>query len=245
MPAAGGVSIGHLLGGRVSYVQPTNGFRSGIEPVLLAAAVPARPGERVLEAGTGAGAALLCLGARIPGLAGLGVERDPALAALAERNFAANGFAPRFSVSCADIAALPEIGRFDHAFANPPWHAPSGTGSPDPAREAAKRAAPGLLAAWAERLAARLRPRGSLTLILPAGSLPRGLDALGAAGCGSAALLPLWPKPGRPARLILVQGVKDAGGAFRVLPGLTLHRAEGGYTEAAEAVLRHGAPIRL
>ena len=57
------VTQGHLLGGRVRYAQPRSGFRSGIEPVLLAAAVPARPGERVLEAGSGAGAAL---GAFIP-----------------------------------------------------------------------------------------------------------------------------------------------------------------------------------
>ena len=59
---------GHLLGGRVSYAQPREGFRSGIEPVLLAAAIPARPGEHVLEGGSGAGAALLCLAARVPGL---------------------------------------------------------------------------------------------------------------------------------------------------------------------------------
>jgi tRNA1Val (adenine37-N6)-methyltransferase len=48
---------GHLLGGRIRYRQPDTGFRSGLEPVLLAASVPARPGEHVLEAGTGAGAA--------------------------------------------------------------------------------------------------------------------------------------------------------------------------------------------
>ncbi|HJS85951.1 MAG TPA: SAM-dependent methyltransferase, partial [Acetobacteraceae bacterium] len=59
------VTGGTLLGGRVRYAQPAEGFRSGIEPVLLAAAVPARPGECVLEGGSGAGAGLLCLAARI------------------------------------------------------------------------------------------------------------------------------------------------------------------------------------
>src|SRR5277367_7136876 len=78
---------GHLLGGRVRYAQPRDGFRSGIEPVLLAAAVPARAGERVLEVGSGAGAALLCLAARVSGVVGLGLERDAALAALAADNF--------------------------------------------------------------------------------------------------------------------------------------------------------------
>ena len=83
---------GHLLDGRVRYVQPRHGFRSGIEPVLLAAAVPARAGDRVLEGGSGAGAALLCLAARVPGVRGLGIEQDPALVTLAKRNAAANGW---------------------------------------------------------------------------------------------------------------------------------------------------------
>src|SRR5208282_2971379 len=108
---------GHLLGGRVRYAQPRRGFRSGIEPVLLAAAVPARTGERVLEAGSGAGAALLCLAARVAGISGVGVERDPALTALAAHNAAANGWA-ELGFLAGDIAAVPDLGRFDHGFAN-------------------------------------------------------------------------------------------------------------------------------
>ena len=73
---------GNLLGGRVSYAQPARGFRSGIEPVLLAAAIPARPGERILEGGSGAGAALLCLAARVGQVQGVGIEQDPALASI-------------------------------------------------------------------------------------------------------------------------------------------------------------------
>ncbi len=76
----------HLLGGRVSYIQPAEGFRAGIEPILLAAAVPARSGERVLEAGSGAGAALLCLAARVPGVLGFGVEQEARLVLLAIDN---------------------------------------------------------------------------------------------------------------------------------------------------------------
>ena len=47
------ITHGHLLDGRVRYAQPAKGFRSGIEPVLLAASIPARAGQRVLEGGTG------------------------------------------------------------------------------------------------------------------------------------------------------------------------------------------------
>ena len=80
-----------LLDGRVLLRQPADGLRAGLDAVMLAAHVPARPGEAVLELGCGSGAALLCLLARIPGLEGIGVERDPGLAALAAENLRRNG----------------------------------------------------------------------------------------------------------------------------------------------------------
>lgn len=239
-------TTGSLLAGRVVYSQPRRGFRSGIEPVLLAAAVPARAQERVIEAGCGAGAGLLCLAARLPGIGGLGIERDPALAALAARNIAANGWAARLSAVAGDITASPAASeRFDHACANPPWHESAATPSPNPGRRAAKIAAADLLARWAAALAARLRHRGSLTLILPAEQLGRALAAAAAAGFGAATVLPLWPRAGRPARLIVVQAIKGAGGGERILPGLVLHGEAGGFTAEAEAILRGGAALPL
>lgn len=243
-PEAAQTTEGTLLDGRVRYAQCTDGYRTGIEPVLLAAAVPARPGQRVLEAGTGAGAGLLCLAARVPGLIGLGLERDPALAMLARRNFMANG-RDGVAVAVADAGRAPVPARIDHAFANPPWHAARASASPIAGRDRARRAQPGLPGAWASGLAMTLRHRGTLTLILPAASLSAWMNALAEAGCGAMALLPLWPHMGKPAKLILLQGVKGARGPCRVLPGLVLHHEDGSFTEAAEAVLRHGAALEM
>jgi tRNA1(Val) A37 N6-methylase TrmN6 len=238
------LTAGHLLDGRVRYAQPASGFRSGIEPVLLAAAIPARPGECVLEAGCGAGAGLLCLSARVADMEGLGIERDPALAALAARNSSANG-QRRLFFAAGLVEALPTRAVFDHAFANPPYHAESGTPSPDPGRDQAKREGRAGLALWAERLAARLRPGGTLTLIVPAARLPEAMAAITAARCGSLVLLPLWPRAGVAAKLVLLQATRGGRGTARLLAGLTLHRTETGYTEAAEAVLRHGEALAM
>ncbi|MBU6499474.1 MAG: methyltransferase, partial [Rhodospirillales bacterium] len=132
------ITQGWLLGGQVRHDQPKGGHRSGIEPVLLAASVPARPGQNVLEGGSGAGAALLCLAHRVPGVNGLGVEREPALAALATANAEASGVSGLRFVA-ADLTAWEPAERFDHAMANPPWHG-AGTASPDHRHEAARRA---------------------------------------------------------------------------------------------------------
>ena len=235
---------GHLLDGRVRYAQPRRGFRSGIEPVLLAASIPARPGARVLEGGCGAGATLLCLAARVPGIRALGIERDPGLAALARQNAAANGWAD-LAFAAADIAAVPPDQPFDHACANPPYHSDAGTASPDTARRAAKRAAAGLLAVWAAALARPLRPRGTLTFILPAAVLPEAMQAFVVAGCAPTAMLPLWAGPGRAAKLLLLRGVKGSRAPFRVLPGLILHAPDGGFTATTESLLRKGERLEL
>ncbi len=241
-----GETPGHLLGGAVRYSQLASGFRTGIEPVLLAAAIPARNGERVLEAGTGAGAALLGLAARRPGVVALGVERDPTLAALASRNIAANGWSARLSVTAADVVeAGATLGRFDHACANPPWHDAASTASADAARRAAKQGWAGLVASWASALASCLVRHGSLTFILPVALLTEALAGLDAADCGTRVLAPLWPKPSRQAKLILVQGRKGGRGHDRVIPGLVLHRPDGSSTEEAERILRAGAPWPL
>lgn len=231
-----------LLGGRVRYAQPESGHRSGLEPVLLAAATPARPGETVLEAGSGAGAALLCLATRIPGVAGLGVEQDPALVAMARDNAAANGFMSLAFAAC-DVATLPAETRFDHAIANPPWHDALGTPGADAARERARRGQPGLIATWVRAMAGAVRPRGTVTLIVAAGVVPQAMAAMAAAGAGSVRLIPFWPRAGVAAKLAIVQGVRGGRGPMVLAPGLILHEADGRFTRAADAVLADGGPI--
>ena len=238
------MSPDRLLGGRVLLRQPERGLRAGLDAVMLAAAIPAKPGERVLEAGTGAGPAILCLMARVTGIDAVAVERDPALAALARDNAAANGAAVEvIAGDIADPTLRARLPRCHHAFANPPYWA-AGTRPPEAQRAGATHADIVPLSAWAAFCAAPLRHRGSVTLILPAARVTEGMAALRAAGCGALALLPLWPRAGEPARRVILQGRRGARGPDRVLPGIVLH-AGAGWTDAAQAVLRDAAANAL
>jgi tRNA1(Val) A37 N6-methylase TrmN6 len=205
--------------------------------------VPASPGDAVLELGCGSGAAFLCLAARVPGIVVWAVEREPALVALARQNAALNGLADRVTVIEGDIAdpalrrALPRVA---HGFANPPFWA-GGSAPPGALRRAATHAdAP--LRAWAACLAAAVRHRGSATLILPAARLSDGLRAMGDAGFGSPALLPLWPRAGVPAKRAILAARRGGRGPDRVLPGLALHEGDADGAAAA-AILRDGAAL--
>lgn len=238
-----------LLGGRVMLRQEGAGLRATIEPVLLAAAIPAVAGEAVLEAGAGIGTASLCLLARVAGVRAVGVEQDAAQAEAAAANAALNGWAGRFTAiagSIGDQAVAREAaahGPFAHAMANPPWFS-GGTAPAGGARRAARHAdtAPPL-AAWVGFLAKRVTPRGSVTLILPASHLAEALAGFAASGVGSASVFPLWPRQGEPARRVIIAGLKGGRAPCRVLHGLVLHQADGRFTETAEAVLRHGAAL--
>ena len=94
-------------------------------------------------------------------------------------------------------------------------------------------------------LARPLRPRGTLTFVVPAALLPEAAAAFTTAGCAPTAMLPLWPKPRHLAKLLLLRGVKGSRAPFRVLPGLVLHAPDGTFTAEADAILRGGAALDL
>lgn len=240
-----------FLDGRLMIAQPRSGYRAAMDPVLLAAACAAGPGQSVLELGCGAGVASLCLGWRVPGLRLTGLELQPAYADLARRNAAANGVALR--VIEGDLARMPMPLRsesFDHVIANPPYFAPGGgTAARDAGRETAQREATPL-GVWVAQGLKRLMPGGWITLIQNADRLPELLSAL-APGAGSIAVLPIAPRAGRAAGRVLVQARKGARGPFRLLAPLILHAAPDhaedaeDLTKIAQSVLRCGEKLRV
>ncbi|MCW3780438.1 tRNA1(Val) (adenine(37)-N6)-methyltransferase [Defluviimonas salinarum] len=240
-----------FLNGRLRIAQPKGGYRAAMDPVLLAAAVPAKPGESVLELGCGAGVASLCLGARVAGLRLTGLELQAAYAALARRNADRNGLS--FEVVEGDLQAVPAALRaqsFDHVIANPPYYpAGGGTAAADPGRETALREATPL-AVWMAAGLRRLRPGGWLTVIQSADRLPDLIGALGP-GAGSLTLLPIAARAGRPAGRIILRARKGGRAPFRLLAPLILHEGAGhladgdDHTAAARAILRDGAAIQL
>ncbi|WP_110814174.1 tRNA1(Val) (adenine(37)-N6)-methyltransferase [Pseudoroseicyclus aestuarii] len=231
-------------------MQPRGGYRAGADSVMLAAAVPARSGEAVLELGCGTGAALLCLGARVPDLRLTGVELQPGYADLARRNAALNHIPAE--VVEADLRALPpDLKRpFDHVLFNPPYYdRRHSVPVSDPGRETAFGGET-VLADWIDAAARRLRRRGTATLILRIERVPEALVAM-EGRLGSLALLPLASRGGRPPERAILRGVKLGRAAFRLHPPLVLHegaRHEGDredYCAFVKDILRNGRELPI
>ncbi len=249
--ARGEVTEDKFLGGQLTLMQPRDGYRAGVDPVFLAAAVSAHEGESVLDLGCGVGAAALCLGHRVPGMKIVGVERQEPYADLARMNAFDNDI--DMDVFTADLGELPvevkEEG-FDHVIMNPPYHLPDrATTSADPGREAALfEDTP--LATWIDAATRRLKPRGYLTLIQKAERLPEILEAMDDR-LGSLLVKPLAPREGRAAILVLVQARKGGRGAFRLGAPLILHAGSEhvgdreSYRREVSAILRDGAHLPL
>ncbi len=237
-----------LLGGRVRLRQPVSGYRAGMDAALLAAAVNVRPGERVFEAGCGAGAVLTQVAARRPEGFLTGLERDPAAAALARENAALNGFEARTTVLTGDVAdgfRPLDLKPFDWAVSNPPFFDDAGAlRAPAPGKRGAWMADDGL-AAWSSILLKATREGGRILMIHRADRLADILSTLGEKA-GSFTILPIQPFADQPAKRVLVQAVRTGRAPLKLLPALILHDRSGAkHTPEAEAILRGEAGLEL
>lgn len=240
-----------FLGGRIKIWQPRKGYRAGVDPVILAASVPAKSGQSVLELGCGVGVASLCLAARIPDLKISGVEVQGEYAALARRNGIDNALP--FDVVTADLRALPadlRQRRFDHVIMNPPYFDRSaGTASDDTGKDIAF-GGDTPLRDWLEVGAKRVGPRGYLTLIQRMERLPEVLDGLNGR-LGAIVIRPVAGRAGRAPELFLLQARQEGRTPFRMAATLVMHEGamhqgdQESYTTEVSQALRNGAELPI
>jgi tRNA1(Val) A37 N6-methylase TrmN6 len=249
--AVAGFSEDAFLGGQLRLRQPRSGHRAGHDAMLLAAATAARPGDRVVDLGTGVGAAGLALARRVGRLALVLVEIDPDLAALARDNAAANAIAADVVVLdvAADARAFASAGlapdSVDVVLMNPPFNdAARHRASPDEGRAAAHVATATTLEAWVHAARRMLKSGGLLTLIWRADGVSDVLTAL-SRGFGSLAVQPVHGEPDKPAIRILVRAVKGGRAPSQILTGVMLNDAPGVPNADVAAILAGKGALAL
>jgi tRNA1Val (adenine37-N6)-methyltransferase len=234
-----------FLKGRLTIAQPKAGFRSGSDAVLLAAAAAGIKFTNAIEAGCGAGAALLSLQALCINQNGrlAGLEKDDAMAALANRNVQANGFLANIDIFMGDILAPPRSlsGKFDLVFSNPPFFDDvDSIRTPSPERQGAHvLGAP--LEDWIKGMLTLSAPKGRILLIHRAERLPDIFDAL-KGKAGDIGVYPIRPRTGEMAKRVIVSAQKGSRAPMRLLAGMDMHpqTGEGRFSSAYEAVCEGG-----
>ena len=216
-----------FLGGPLRLRQPKSGHRAGHDAMLLAAATPARAGDRVVEFGAGVGAAGLAVARRVSGIRLVLVEIDADLASLARENAAANAIGAETIMldvaSSAGSFAAAGLGpdSAELVLMNPPFNdAARHRASPDKA--VAHVADATTLESWIHAARRILKSGGMLTLIWRADGLAEVLKALDR-GFGSLVILPVHGDAGKPAIRVLVRAVKGGRAPNQILAALMLN----------------------
>ena len=243
-----------FLGDRLAIRQPAKGYRAGLDAVLLAACVrPKCSPAMLLDVGAGAGTVGLCAAARLPGLHAVLLEREAALAALANQNAVANGVSDRVRAVHASVSASAmelkayalEPDSFDCCAANPPFHDEvAGTPAAHPLKAASHAMPADALEDWARFMARMTRAGGQALMIHKAEALPRMLDAF-APRFGRLRILPIYARPQTNAIRVIIEGVKGSRAPLEIRPGFVLHVEGNGFTPAASAILREGAALEI
>lgn len=213
--------------------QPRTGFRFAADALLLAAF--ARPrGRAGLDLGTGCGVVSLALLLLHPqaDLVLTGADVNPEMLAAAGQNAGLLGFSGRFRAVRADLGqeegpgGLRELPpeSFDFAVANPPWR-PTGHGlvCPDPGRTLARFETGADLAAFARAASWGLKNRGRVHLVHPAERLADLIQALRLARLEPKRLRLVHSRSDGPARLVLLEAVKNAAPGLGAEPPLVLY----------------------
>jgi tRNA1(Val) A37 N6-methylase TrmN6 len=241
-----GFSQDYLLGGKVLIKQPTEGYRVAIDPIFLAASIDVHPGDAVLDIGAGVGAASLCLATRVPHVKVTGVELQRDYVRCAAENVRLNNLRGRVETLHGDLLRPPPrlaAGTFSHVMTNPPYlDATRNNISPNENKAMANLEGEADLDQWARFCLLMVKPKGSITFIHRSDRLAQIL-AFFSGKLGNITIYPLWPGKNKPAKRVLIRGIKNANGALRLLPGMVLHEDDGRYTREADGVLREAKPI--
>lgn len=235
-----------ILDSQLFVEQPAQGFRIAVDTILLAHFTPLLPHENLIEFGCGVGGALLALAHRVKNAHITGIEKQPELAKLCEKNIERNGFKDRVGVVAVALENLaPSFSAsFDHVMMNPPFHdAARHDSSPLLRKKIANTEENKSLSLWIEKAHEVLRQKGTLTLIHRADRVAE-ICAILSPLFPEIEILPLLPKEDKPAKRIIIVARKNAKEedtqkpTIKTRPPLILHTTQNTYTPEVEAILR-------
>jgi tRNA1Val (adenine37-N6)-methyltransferase len=217
-----GESIDRFLEGRLQLIQSRDGYRFSIDAILLSEFTTIRPGNVVIDLGTGCGIIPLMLLLTKPVGHAVGLEIQEELAFQAVRNVMLNGLEYRMDIVRGDIRYPPMAGASaDVIICNPPYRKiRSGRINPDPRKAIARHE---LLVSIDDILQAAvylLKKKGSVALIYPAVRLADILVRLRQFNLEPKRIQLNYPNANSGAKLALIEAICGGRPGMEILPPL-------------------------
>ncbi len=235
-----------FLGGQFHAFQPRDGFRAGTDSVLLAAAIPAKSGDRILELGVGSGVCLLAIGTRVPEVELYGVDIlaenvERANRNLKELNFNGEVFLHDIFEKIRGDSILKD--QFDHVLMNPPFYSNFKHTPPKDSHKSYAHITEHQVGDWVKKGIKRLKPSGTMTIVFPAEGLADIIKAI--PNSCSITILPVASKSGEDAKRVIVHVKNQSKYKLKIKSPLVLRTDNGDHTEIGENIARKGACIPL
>jgi len=233
--------ISAFPGRRLSIKQPPSGYRFSIDAVLIASKTQLRPGDRVLDIGTGCGIISLLLAYRYPDIKIFGIDIQQELLDIALQNVSDNHMQHRiilFNCDAKNLTLSHTLGPVDVVVCNPP-HQQSNSGriNPSPqlaiARHEIAMTIDNVMGAT-ERM---LKNKGRFIVIYPASRLADILEKMRAVKIEPKRLCLIYSKSHTNAIRCLIEGAKGGKPGMTATPPLILSNDNGSYTETLKNII--------
>jgi tRNA1Val (adenine37-N6)-methyltransferase len=215
----------------LKILQTEDGYRYSIDPFLLAAFVPLPAGAKVVDLGSGSGVISLLLSQKDPVARVVGLELQDALVERSRRTVELNGFQNRIEIVQGDVRALPSsliLESFDVVVSNPPYRsAASGRLALGEERSRARHELAGGLVDFLKAAHRLLKPGGRFFIVYLAERLPELMAEMRGLRIEPKRLRMVSSREGDEAKLILVEGRKNARPGMKVESPLVIYKGAG------------------
>lgn len=222
-------------------IQPRDGYRFSLDPLLLCDFAAVRAGERVIDLGSGCGVIPLVLARQVGDASVIGVESRTEMAVLSARNAELNGLQERVEILCDDVLSLRQrfpVSSFDLVVANPPYRKQgSGKISPKAGRDAARHETTAGLADFLAAAKYLVKPGGRICFIYPPSRLAEFIRCAADLKLAVLRLRMVHGTGQSVAKMFLVELAKGRRGDVTVEPPLIVYDGSGEYTTEAAAIL--------
>jgi len=234
-------TIDELRAYDLRMIQPADGYRFSLDPLLLADFAAGGEAERVIDLGAGSGIIPLIMARRLPSAEIVGVEFQEEMASLAGRNVKLNGLSHRVEILCADILSLRKrypVSSFDLVVANPPYRRQgSGRISPKSGRDRARHETTATMADFLEIAKYLVSPKGCIKFIYHPLRLAELCTVAGQLKLSLLKLRMVHGNAGAEARMVLLELAKGRKGDLEVLPPLFVYGEGEEYGDEVKRIL--------
>lgn len=221
-------------------IQNENGFRFGMDAVLLSDFTSVRPRERIADMGTGTGIIPLLLSQKREDTTFEAFEIQPEVAQMAARSIKLNGLEQRIRVHAADMRTAAEILGYQSMHAvtcNPPYgKAGSALTSHTEAVRVSRHETDIDIDEIVKACSAVLRNMGRLTMVFPAQRLLELCDSMRRHRLEPKRIRMVCAKLEKAPYLVLIEAMKNAKPALLWLPPLVVYHSDGTETEEIQRI---------